>query len=112
MKQNISETESNWRFQKNVKTCLQNKKSYLIPPSRDGYFHRILILPVKMVESYRSNMQIQLSIGCKHCYYQLPIVAKNSILNMAEFPDLSLKTPPCMKTNPVSCENQSFFLLF
>ena len=50
MKQNISETESNWRFRKNVKTCVQNKKLYLIPPSRDGYFHRILILPVKMVE--------------------------------------------------------------
>ena len=26
MKQNVSETESNWRFQKNVKTCPQNKK--------------------------------------------------------------------------------------
>ena len=32
MKQNVSETGSNWRFQKNVKTCLQNKKSYLMPP--------------------------------------------------------------------------------
>ena len=30
MKQNVSETESNWRFQKNVKTCLQNKKAYLM----------------------------------------------------------------------------------
>ena len=34
MKQNVSETESNQRFQKNVKTCLQNKKVYLMPPSR------------------------------------------------------------------------------
>ena len=48
--QSISETESNWRFQKNVKTCLQNKKSYLMPPSRSDHFHPILILPVKMVE--------------------------------------------------------------
>ena len=50
MKQNVSETESNWRFRKNVKTCLQNKKLYLMPPSRHGHFHLILILPVKMVE--------------------------------------------------------------
>ena len=50
MKQNVSEAESNWRFQKNVKTCLQKKKAYLIPPSRHGHFHQTLILPVKMVE--------------------------------------------------------------
>ena len=50
MKPNTSETESNWRFRKNVKTRLQNKKSYLMPPSRHGHFHPILILPVKMVE--------------------------------------------------------------
>ena len=49
MKQNIRETESNWRFQKIIKTCLQNKKAYL-PPSRHGHFHLILILPLKMVE--------------------------------------------------------------
>ena len=35
MKQIVSEIESNWCFQNNVKTCLQNKK---------------LIFPVKMVE--------------------------------------------------------------
>ena len=50
MKQNVSETESNWRFQKNVKTYLQNKKAYLMPPSRHDHFHPILILPFKMVE--------------------------------------------------------------
>ena len=50
MKQNVSETESNWCFRKNIKTCLQNKKSYLMPPSRYGYFHPILIFSVKMVE--------------------------------------------------------------
>ena len=50
MKQNVCETESNWRFRKNVKTYLQSKKSYLMPPSSDGYFHPILILLVKMVE--------------------------------------------------------------
>ena len=39
-------------------------------------------------------MQILLSIGCKPYHYQ---VAKNSILNEAEFLDLSLKTSPCTK---------------
>ena len=43
MKQNVSDTESNWHFRKNVKTCLQNK-AHLMPPSRHGHFHRILIL--------------------------------------------------------------------
>ena len=46
----VSKTESNWLFQKNVKTCLQNKKLYLMPPSRHGHFHPILFLYVKMVE--------------------------------------------------------------
>ena len=46
----FSETESNWRFRKNVETCLQNKKTYLIPPSRHGHFHLILILAVRMIE--------------------------------------------------------------
>ena len=50
MKQNLSETESYWHFQKNVKTCLQNKKSYLVPLSRHSHFHLIIILPVKMIE--------------------------------------------------------------
>ena len=59
--------------------------------------------------SYCSNMQILLSIDFKPYHYQ---VAKSSILSMAEFLDLSLKMLPCMKTSPVSCENQSFFLLF
>ena len=50
MKQNVSETESNWDFRKNVKACLQNKKAYLMLPSWHGHFHPILILPLKMVE--------------------------------------------------------------
>ena len=50
MKQNVSKTESKQHFEKNVKTCLQNKKVYLMLPSRYGYFHPILILPVKMIE--------------------------------------------------------------
>ena len=50
MKQNGSETESNWNFRKNVKGYLQNKKLDRIPPSRHDHFHLILILLVKMVE--------------------------------------------------------------
>ena len=49
-KQNVSETENNWRFRKKLKTCLQNKKPYLVPPSSYDYFQPILILPVKMTE--------------------------------------------------------------
>ena len=42
----------------------------------------------------------------------LTIVGKSSILNVAEFLDLFLKTSPWMETSPIACENQSFFLLF
>ena len=49
-KQNVSETESNGRFRKKLKTCLQNKKPYLMPPSSHDYFQPILILLVKMTE--------------------------------------------------------------
>ena len=50
MKQNVRETESNWRFRKIIKTCLQNMKAYLMPPSGHGHFYPVLILPLKMVE--------------------------------------------------------------
>ena len=50
MKQNVSEKVSKWRFRKNVKTCLHNKKSHLMPLSRHGHFHPILILHVKIVK--------------------------------------------------------------
>ena len=42
--------------------------------------------------------------------YQL--FEKSSILNVAEFLDLSLRDSPCTENSPVLCENQSFFLLF
>ena len=50
MKQNVSETGSNWHFRKNVKTCLQNKKLYLMLLSRHGHFHPILILHEKIAK--------------------------------------------------------------
>ena len=84
-------------------------KPYLIPPSGHWHFHSILILPVKMVELLQQHAN-----ATAHCLQTLPlpIVAKSSILNVEEFLDLFLKTSPCMKTSPVLCENQSFFLLF
>ena len=45
-------------------------------------------------------------------FIPLPIIGESSILNVAEFLDLSLKTSPCTETSPASCEKQSFFLLF
>ena len=44
-------------------------------------------------------------------FVPLQIVAKSSILNVKEFLDQFLKTSPCTKTSPISCESQSFFLL-
>ena len=85
MKQNANETESNWRFRKNVKTCLQNKKSYLIPPLllRHGHNHPISILPVKMVELPQQRSLVLNPTITNSC--------KELILNVAEFLDPSLK---------------------
>ena len=69
MKQNVSETESNWHFRKNVKKCLQNKKSYLMLPSRHGPFHAIVILPVKIVEIPKQHANTTVHIGCKPYHY-------------------------------------------
>ena len=81
MKQNVSETDSNWRFQKNVKTCLQNKKWYLKLPSRHGRFHPVLILPVKIVE-----LPWQHASTTVHWLQTLPlpIVAKSSHLKCSQ----------------------------
>ena len=48
MKQNVSETESNWGFRKKCKD-MSTEKVYLMPPSKHGHLHQILILPLKMV---------------------------------------------------------------
>ena len=106
MKQNVNETGSDLHFQKkNVKTCLENKKVYLMPHSRHGHFHLILIFLVKMVEL------LQQHANTVHWLMALPspIVAKSPILDIAEFLDLPLKTSRCMETSLVSCENQSLW---
>ena len=45
-------------------------------------------------------------------FLPLPIVAKNSILNVVEFLDPPLKTLPGTKTSLVSCENSLFTYYF
>ena len=107
MKQNVSKTGSNRRFRKNVKTCLQNKKVYLIPAFKAW--------PFSSDFNFASKDDRVTAVTCKHCPLVVsPIVTnccKSSILNMAKFLDPSLKTSPCTKTSPVSCKNQSFFII-
>ena len=50
MKQNVSETGSNWRFQKNVKTCLTKQEIVSDATFKAWPFHPILILHVKIVK--------------------------------------------------------------
>ena len=84
MKLNVSEIVIGI-FEK-CKTCLQNKKWYLILPSRHGHFHMILILLVKMVELTQQHAN---TIFHWMQTLPLPIVAKNSVLNVVEFLDPS-----------------------
>ena len=76
-----------------------------MPPSKHDHFHPILILPVKIVELPQQHANTTV-------YWlktlPLPVAAKSSILNVAEFLDPSLKTSPYTRTNPVSCENKHF----
>ena len=108
MKQNVSETESNWGFWKKCKNMSTEKKVYLMLPSKHGHLYQILILPLKMVKSLQQHENASV-----HWLKALPllIVAKSCILNLAEFLDLSLKTLPCTKTSLTSCESQYFFLI-
>ena len=102
MKQNVSETESNWHFRKNVKT------STTWETASD---------PAFKAWSFSSNFNFACKDGwvatatCKY-YFPLVVSPETSISNVAEFLDPSLKTSPCTKTSPVSCENKSSFLLF
>ena len=98
------QNETDWRFWKNV-TCLQNKKAHLMPTSRHGPFHPILILPLKMVElpqQHANTTVVKPTIT--NCCKELHLI-------VAAFLDLSLKTLPCTKPSPASCENQYFFLI-
>ena len=52
------------------------------------------------------------SDGALSKFLPLPIVAKSSILNVAEFLGPPLKSSPCMKTSPVLCEISLFSYYF
>ena len=96
-------------FSKKSKNMSTKQESVSDATFRHGHFQPILILPVMMVKLLQQHANTTV-----HWLQALllPIVAKSSILNVAEFLDPSLKTLPCTKTSPVSCDNQCFFLLF
>ena len=76
---------------------------------KHGHFHLILILPLEMVElpHQHANTTVHWLQAVP-----LPTVAKCSILNVAEFQDLSLKMLPCTEPSLTSCENQYFSYYF
>ena len=75
MKQNVSETGSKWRFQKNVKTCLQKKKSYLMPLSSHGHFSSDFNFSCK-------NSQVTTAT----CKYYCPLVVNLTITKLQRAP--------------------------
>ena len=90
MKQNVSETGSNWRFRKNVKTCLQKKKFYLMSLSKHGHFHPILILHLKIVKLPQQHasttvhcLQILPLPSCKELYLKCGRVLRSVSENVA-----------------------------
>ena len=88
----------------NVKTCLQNTKLYLMPPSRHGHFHPILILPVKMVKLLQQHAKITVHF-ITNCWKELLPKCSRVLRSIFE-------KSPCMKTSLISYENQSFFYYF
>ena len=67
---NVSETESNWRFRKNVKACLQSKKSYLTPPFKAWPFPSDFNFACKDGQ-----------VTTATCKYYCPLVASPTITN-------------------------------
>ena len=76
----------------------------------------LLTLPVKIVELPQQHANTHLVVSpsdeALRKFLSLPIVAKSSILNVAEFVDPPLKTLPYIKTSPVSCETSLFSYYF
>ena len=95
-------------FSKKYENMSIKKESVSDAAFKHGHFHLILILPLKMVELLQQHANTTV-----HWLQALPlpIVVKNSILNLAEFLDLYFKKLPSTKTSPTLCENQ-YFLLF
>ena len=87
----------------NVKTCLQNTKLYLMPPSRHGHFHPILILPVKTVKLLQQHAKITVHF-ITNCWKELLPKCSRVLRSIFE-------KSPCMKTSLISYENQLFFVI-
>ena len=62
--------------------------------------------------NFKRKLAVSPSNEALYNFLSFPILAKSSILKVLGFLDLPLKTFPYLKTSPVSCENQSFFLFF
>ena len=113
LKQNVSQTETNWRFQKNVKNISTKQESVSGATFQAWLFSFVFNFGCKDGQVTTATCKYCLSVVspsdealCK--FLPLPIVAKNSILNVAEFLNPPLKTSPCMKTSLVSCETSLF----
>ena len=117
MKQNVSQTESKWRFRKNVKNMSTKQESVSGATFQAWLFSFIFNFGCKDGRVTTAT--------CKYCllvvspsdealckFLLVPIAVKNSILNVAEFLDPPLKTLPCMKTSPVSCKTSHFSYYF
>ena len=84
-----------------MKTCLQNKKSYLMPPSRHYHFHLILILPMKMVELVQQHANT--TVHCIVCIrvstppqkHHPPFLPSHPSLKSANCP-----SPPLFRQSP------------
>ena len=116
MKQNVTETESNRLFRKNVRNISTKQESV------SGATYKAW--PISSVCNFGCKDGRVTAATWKYCqvvvsqsdkaickFLPIPNVAKNSILNVAEFLDPPLKTsPPCTKTSPVLCETCLFFI--
>ena len=113
MKQNVSEIESDWHFCKNVKSMSTKQESV------SGATFKAW--PFSSIFNFGCKDDRITAATCKYCqlvvsqsdeafckFLPIPIVAKKSILNVAEFLDPPLKTLPCMKTSLVLCETSLF----
>ena len=107
MKLNVSETESNW-FSKKCKRMSTKQEIVSDSAFKAWSFSSDFNFPCKDGRITAATCEYYCPLAVNPT---LPIFSKSSISNVAEFLDPSLKTLPCTKASPVSCENQSFFFI-
>ena len=117
LKHNVSQTETNRRFQKNVKNMSTRQESVSGATFQAWLFSFVFNFSCKDGRVTTATSKYCLLVAspsdealCK--FLPLPTVVKNSILNVAEFLDPPLKTSPCMKTSLVLCETSLFSYCF